>query len=183
MKIYQYDVALSFAGEDRGFAKDICVALKREGIKVFYDEDEDVNLWGKDLPTKLKEVYHDDSQYCIIILSDSYVNKKWPRLELQHAIKRLVEQKGEDYILPVHLDGFSDEVSGMPDTIGYISAESINPRKVVNKFLQKIRERKQKDKQIREFKVAPPHGPLRLTGDTLKRVKELSKVTSLHSHS
>ena len=157
MKVYQYDVALSFAGEDRSFAKAICVALKREGIKVFYDKDEDVNLWGKDLATRLKEVYCDDSQYCIIILSDSYVNKKWPRLELQHAIRRSIEQKGEDYILPVCLDGFSNEVPGMP-TIGYIPVESTNPKKVVNKFLQKIRGPHQ-SQQKKLPPVLQEHGP------------------------
>ena len=47
--MYEYDVVLSFAGEDRVYVQDIAKKLKAKGIKVFYDEFEEAKLWGKDL--------------------------------------------------------------------------------------------------------------------------------------
>ncbi len=47
-KTSTYDVALSFAGEDRKLAEALAKALQKNGIKVFYDEFEKSKLWGKD---------------------------------------------------------------------------------------------------------------------------------------
>ena len=48
-KSFDYDVALSFAGEDREYVEDVATFLKDVGIKVFYDKFEADNLWGKNL--------------------------------------------------------------------------------------------------------------------------------------
>jgi len=55
---YAYEVALSFAGEDRGFAEDVAKGLREAGIKVFYDDFSAEELWGEDLAAKLRDVYH-----------------------------------------------------------------------------------------------------------------------------
>ncbi len=44
-----YDIAISFAGEDREVAASIAEKLKSQGIKVFYDSYEKATLWGKNL--------------------------------------------------------------------------------------------------------------------------------------
>ena len=36
---YKYDVALSFAGEDRAMAHEVAHFLKKRDYKVFYDDD------------------------------------------------------------------------------------------------------------------------------------------------
>ena len=53
IKQYSYDVALSFAGEDRIYAEALAGALRHHGIRVFYDKYEKDTLWGKDLYTHL----------------------------------------------------------------------------------------------------------------------------------
>ena len=35
---YEYEVALSFAGEDRTFAEAVAKSLRSKGIEVFYDD-------------------------------------------------------------------------------------------------------------------------------------------------
>jgi len=45
----QFDVALSFAGEDREYVEQVADMLRRMGIQVFYDKYELVTLWGKNL--------------------------------------------------------------------------------------------------------------------------------------
>jgi len=45
---YEYDVAISFAGEERRFAETLAELLKAQGLSVFYDKHHKVRLWGKD---------------------------------------------------------------------------------------------------------------------------------------
>src|SRR5260370_20126628 len=52
-KYYIYDVALSFAGEDRNYANALAEALRHRQLNVFYDEYEKTPLWGKNLYTYL----------------------------------------------------------------------------------------------------------------------------------
>lgn len=52
-----YDVGLSFAGEDRHYARQVAESLREKGIRVFYDEFEEANLWGKDLYQYLCDIY------------------------------------------------------------------------------------------------------------------------------
>jgi hypothetical protein len=54
---YLYEIALSFAGEDRGLVEGIATRLRRRRVKVFYDGFERALLWGKDLYQHLFDVY------------------------------------------------------------------------------------------------------------------------------
>jgi len=56
------------------------------------------------LSIKLRDVYYGGSRYCIMILSEPYLQKMWTMFERQQAIERLIAQRGDAYILPVHLD-------------------------------------------------------------------------------
>jgi hypothetical protein len=66
--IFQYDVALSFAGEDRSIAEALAQALRDAGIRVFYDDYERAALWGKDLYQHLQTVYRDTARYCVVFI-------------------------------------------------------------------------------------------------------------------
>ena len=44
-----YDVVFSFAGEDRAYVEEVAAILRSNGVSVFYDLDEEADLWGKDL--------------------------------------------------------------------------------------------------------------------------------------
>ena len=47
--MFDYDVAISFAGEQREEAEAIADCLKKNEVNVFYDGYEKAHLWGKDL--------------------------------------------------------------------------------------------------------------------------------------
>lgn len=135
---YQYHVAISFAGENRAFAVAVAEGLRSNGLEVFYDEFDPEKLWGEELPVKLGEIYSDESQYCIMILTKYYLEKMWTNVERQNAIQRQITQKGQAYILPIRLDGFAGDVPGLPSTIGYLSFGSNQSDSVVKAFLKKI---------------------------------------------
>ena len=135
---YKYEVAISFAGEDRAFAEAVAKGLRDAGVEVFYDNFYAADLWGEDLSTRLREVYHDSSEFCIMIISKHYVEKMWTIFERQQAIERLIKEKGKAYVLPVRLDGFASEVPGLSGAISYLSVNRNQPQLVVNTFLEKI---------------------------------------------
>lgn len=135
---YKYEVAISFAGENRPFAEVVAKGLRNAEVEVFYDSFYTADLWGKDLSAELRSVYHDSSRFCIIIISQHYVEKMWTIFERQQAIGRLIKEKGKEYVLPVRLDGFTGEVPGLSDTISYLSVKSSQPQLVINIFLEKI---------------------------------------------
>ena len=61
---FNYDVAFSFAGEDRKYVGKVAEILHQIGVRIFYDDYERVDLWGKDLYSHLDEVYRKKSKYC-----------------------------------------------------------------------------------------------------------------------
>ena len=86
--MYKYDFGLSFAGEDRVVAADLADRLKTERVRVFYDEYQEAELWGKDLYQKFQEIYVKECRYFIPIISPNYVAKRWPQHELKQAQAR-----------------------------------------------------------------------------------------------
>jgi hypothetical protein len=116
-KDFDYEIAFSFAGEDRAVVEELADKLVRDGIRVFYDAYEKAQLWGKDLYQHLQVVYRDKAQYCVIFVSASYADKLWPRHELKQAQARAFKENRE-YILPVRLD--DTDIPGLNATVGYI---------------------------------------------------------------
>src|SRR5712664_366160 len=65
----EYEIALSFADEDRGLVEQVAVGLRRRRVKVFYDQFEQAKLWGKDLYQYLFDLYPSKSKYCVVFVS------------------------------------------------------------------------------------------------------------------
>lgn len=133
-----FDVALSFAGEQRDYAAKVHSILMSKGIKCFYDEFYQAQLWGTNLAEYLHNVYYSQSEYCIMLISKEYIEKAWPTHERRSAIAKQIEQAGvREYILPVVFD--DSEVAGLQlSSIGYLDARKDSPEKVANLFLLKI---------------------------------------------
>jgi hypothetical protein len=130
-----YDLAISFAGEDREIAKEIAGELSKQGIGVFYDNFERANLWGKNLYTHFNAVYGEKAKYCLMIVSKHYAQKNWTNLERQIAQAKAFREKKE-YILPLRLD--DTEIPGLLPTIGYIDIRQTNINEVVKLIIEKI---------------------------------------------
>lgn len=120
----RYDVALSFAGEQRPYVEKLAGILREAEIKVFYDDYEKTTLWGKNLYSHLDHIYREASRYCIIFISKAYANKVWTNHERQSAQARALAENGE-YVLPVRFD--DTEIPGLLPTIGYLDASSMSP--------------------------------------------------------
>jgi hypothetical protein len=81
---YEYDVAISFAGEERRFAETLAELLKAQGLSVFYDKHHKVRLWGKD-EREFERIYGPASRFVTPFISKHYVAKDWPRFEFDRV--------------------------------------------------------------------------------------------------
>ena len=70
-----YDVALSFAGEDRDYVDEVARILRDHGVAVFYDRFETGHLWGRDLYAHLTSVYR-SARFTIVFVSEHYATKR-----------------------------------------------------------------------------------------------------------
>ena len=131
----EYDVALSFAGEDRHHAERLAELLRAEEYSVFYDEYELAKLWGKDLYVYLSSVYKDQAEYCVMFLSEYYAQKVWTNHERESAQARAFEENRE-YILPVRLD--DTEIPGILPTVGYLDLRSMTIEQVHQVLVAKL---------------------------------------------
>jgi len=132
---YEYDIAFSFAGEDRKYAESIADLLKESNVTVFYDLYEEAHLWGKNLYQHLSMVYRDRARYCLVFLSSSYAERLWTRHELEQAQARAFSENSE-YILPLRVD--DTEIPGINRTIAYIDLRNHSIEHVVDIILRKL---------------------------------------------
>lgn len=134
---FDYDVAISFAGEDREIAERIANRLRKMGIRVFYDKYEAANLWGKDLYLHLIDIYKNKAKFCLMLISKHYAEKQWTSHERRAAQARAFEEHRE-YILPLSLDG--SKVEGVLPTVAYINLSDYSIIEITNMIKQKIQD-------------------------------------------
>ena len=132
---FEYDVALSFAGEQRSFVEQVAEDLTSRGIRPFYDDYEKGTLWGKDLYAHLTEIYQHLCRYCVIFISKEYAAKVWPNRERQSAQARALREK-QEYILPVRFD--DTPLPGLLETVGYIDLAGVSPNRLGDLIEEKI---------------------------------------------
>lgn len=133
--VKKYDVVLSFASENREYVRAVAVTLQAAGIKVFYDEFEQANLWGKNLYVHLDEIYRNEAHFCVMFISEHYLRKTWTNHERESVQARAFQTK-EEYILPARFD--NTEIPGLLPTISYIDLQNLSPDKFAQLVIQKL---------------------------------------------
>ena len=132
---FEYDVAISFAGEDRGVAKEVAERLTASGTRVFFDEFEQARLWGKDLATEFQKRYGPRTRFVIPLISRHYAIKDWTDYEFTIA-RQEARARGHEFILPVRLD--DTPLVGLKSTIAYLDLKKEGVDGVVAKVMEKL---------------------------------------------
>ncbi|MGI5398402.1 toll/interleukin-1 receptor domain-containing protein [Streptomyces sp. CA-135486] len=135
VETFDFDVALSYAGEDRKYVQAVAGLLQERGVRIFYDEYAAAELWGSDLYTVLDEVYRKRARFAIVFVSRHYVSKPWTQHERMSAQARALNEVSP-YFLPVRLDG--SELPGLRPTIGHIDAQTTSREQLVDLIWQKL---------------------------------------------
>jgi len=128
MRKTKFDIALSFAGEQREYVDQVANILNQKGISTFYDKFEEANLWGKNLYDYLSDIYMNQARYTIIFISKDYRRKLWTNHERQSMQARAFQENSE-YVLPAKFD--DTEILGILPTIGYVSLQDKTPEDFV----------------------------------------------------
>ena len=131
-----FDVAVSFAGTERSLAESLAARVRDAGYEVFYDRFYPEQLWGKDLAIFFDDVFRKKSRFCVIFVSKQYVERDWTNHERRSAVSRLIESKGQEYILPIKVEDV--ELPGMQPTIGYLSVKDYGIETIADLLIAKL---------------------------------------------
>ena len=140
---YEYDFALSFAGENRDIAEKMANELPLYGAKVFYDKFKEADLIGKKLSTYFQDTYGSKSRYVIVLISKEYQIKDWTNFELKIA-REEAKIRSSEFILPVKLD--DTPILGIHDDIGYVDYRENGLKGTVNLLIEKLKLNLDKEK-------------------------------------
>lgn len=108
----KYDLSISYASCHRDIARKIRDAFRDTYYrKVFLDEENTVKLFGADLNDRLTKIYGEESDACVVLLSDEYISRRWTMIEMRAALSKAISHK-KDYIFPIIVD--SMDVTQIP---------------------------------------------------------------------
>jgi hypothetical protein len=134
---FKFDIAISFAGEDREISERLAEKLQSKGIKVFYDRFFRSELWGKELTKYFQEVYGPKTKFVVLLLSKHYPVKKWTGFEFSIMDKEAEKRKNE-FILPVRLD--DTKMEGIKEDVAYLDYRKEGIDGIVECLLEKLSE-------------------------------------------
>ena len=135
MKDTKYQVALSFASEQRSYVEEVARYLEKWRIPMFYDGFEKVRLWGRQGTEAFHEAFTQQTAYVVMFISQAYVKKAWPRHERRSALSHMISEQDE-YILPVRFD--DTPVPGLPNDILYLRAHEYKPAQLSAMIADKL---------------------------------------------
>jgi len=134
---YHFDVALSFAGEERDYVSRVADELKSQGIRVFYDKYYDMDLWRVNLDAELTKIYSRYSFFVIMFLSEHYLSKRYTNLERKAAEERALRDEGE-YIMAVRFD--DSDIQHVSGAMTNFDISGMTPKELSGKIAKKIRD-------------------------------------------
>lgn len=130
-----WDVFISYASEDKDFARALALSLEEWGLKVWFDEF--ALSAGDSLSTSVNEGLA-GSDFGIVILSTNFFEKPWPKKELEGLFAR--EMAGNKVIIPVWHKVTIDQVRNfspmLADKLSILSTGHIGH--VAEKIIQSV---------------------------------------------
>jgi len=111
--------------------------LVNAGLKPFFDEDAQVDMWGKHLNETLDEIYRNKSRFCVMFISSEYATKMRTSHERRSAQARALKDRS-DYLLPARFD--DTEIDGLPPTVLYIDLRHRTPEGFAQLIIEKTKD-------------------------------------------
>lgn len=112
-KDYEFDFAISFAGENRELARQISTQLEVLDCSVFFDELYENNYLGRAWNKTFQSIFRSRSRLIVCLLDKYHSEKIWPIFERECFEPRVVEEA----VIPIYLD--DTPFLGIPkDTVG-----------------------------------------------------------------
>jgi TIR domain len=132
---YAFDVAVSFASEDREFVGEIVSQLTASNARVFCDSDFSAGIRGEELPGHLDRIYRRKTPHAVIFVSRFYAEKMWARYERRAVITGAHDNSGI-HILAVRLDDTA--LPGLRPAIGCLDARWVGLAGIAEAILARL---------------------------------------------
>lgn len=137
MSTHKYDLAVSFAGEERNYVEQTVRACQALGMSVFYDKDKTNEWWGGNFIRAQRTIYSSQTRFFVPFLSANYLAKPIPMDEFSAAMMTAVKQ-GNGYILPVLVDDTRIPAELLHPHIQYLRASQYTPEELARQLQQKV---------------------------------------------
>jgi hypothetical protein len=99
-KDYEFDFAISFAGQNRELARHIAESLETLDANVFFDEQYEANYLGRTWSKEFLRIFGSASRLVVCLLDEHHKEKIWPTFERECFEPRVVDAE----VIPVFLD-------------------------------------------------------------------------------
>jgi hypothetical protein len=139
---FDFDYAISFAGENRSIARSIADQLEILDCSVFFDELFEANYLGKAWHKKFMEIFGEQSRFVICLLDKHHLEKIWPTFERECFIPRIPEAA----VIPIYLDktffpGIPHDIVGIHFDVGTSTGDELDNRitdEIVFKLMSRL---------------------------------------------
>lgn len=141
----EFEVALSFPGEERAFVEEVASYLAGHLGKerVLYDKFHEGRFAVLDLDVRLPELYRTSAELVVIVLCPDYAKKRWCRLEMRH-IRQLIATDDQSRIMLLSRGDPGDLAPlGLTTGDGYLPADGKTPARVMEIILEELERRTQ----------------------------------------
>lgn len=132
-----YDLAVSFAGEQRDYVEKVVRACQQLGLSIFYYRDMAIDWWGKSYLAEQRSIYSGRTRFFVPFISPEYLAKPIPMDEFSSALMTALTH-GDDYILPVLIKNVTVPVEMLHPHIHYLRAEDYDPQSLALAMKQKV---------------------------------------------
>lgn len=131
----KFDVAFSFAGEQRDYVEKVASYVENEGgLSVFYDFNYEIDMWGTNMVDYFKDIFEKKANYCVMFISKDYAAKTWPNFERQIIQAKSLFQEG--YLLPARFD--DTPIKGEVPTVKHLNIRDMEPENLGEKIIKKV---------------------------------------------
>lgn len=142
-----FDLAFSFAGEDRHYVKEVKDACEKLGLTVYYDEDRKIDQWGKSFLGEQRKVYSGyKTKHFVPFISRHYFAKPVPTDEFKSAL--MESTKRSQYILPIKLDNSEIAVEYLHRDTQYLKKDEYTPEQLAGALKYVVDRGEEPPKQI-----------------------------------
>jgi hypothetical protein len=137
---FDWDFAISFAGDNRELARAIANQLGLLDCTVFFDEHFESNYLGTAWGPQFREIFGVTSRYVVCLLDEHHATKIWPTFERECFIPRVADSA----VIPIYLDdtpfvGISKDIIG----IDFRGRDTTDTELITDEIVYKLEEKLQ----------------------------------------
>lgn len=137
----RFDIAVSFADEQRRYVEHTVVAARNLGLKVFYDKDALFDWWGLNFIVEQRKIYSGSTLFVVPFISKEYLERPFPMDEFAAAMIKAVRLR-HPYVLPIVVGDVDIPAELLHPHIGFLRAEDHTPEELATRMKVKVDEAK-----------------------------------------